>query len=64
MNVLTTESKRHREIEDQKDLRTSSIIGAAIEVHRRIGPMSGKRVGLLINFNNPLLTQKIIRRIL
>jgi GxxExxY protein len=138
MKVLTTESQRHREIEDQKDPRTSPIIGAAIEVHRHIGPgllesayeeclchelhlrglqfqrqvplpvsykgllldcgyridliveqeiivelkaidkilpvheaqlltylkMSGKRVGLLINFNNPLLTQGIIRRIL
>ena len=138
MKVLTTESQSHREIEDQKDPRTSPIIGAAIEVHRHIGPgllesayeeclcfelhlrglsfqrqvalplsykgllldcgyridliveqeivvelkaidkilpvheaqlltylkMSGKRVGLLINFNNPLLAQGIIRRIL
>jgi len=138
MKVLTTESQSHREIEEQKDPRTSPIIGAAIEVHRHIGPgllesayeeclchelhlrglsfqrqvalpvsykgllldcgyridliveqeivvelkaidkilpvheaqlltylkMSGKRVGLLIDFNNPLLTQGIIRRIL
>jgi GxxExxY protein len=137
MKLLTTESQRHREIEE-KDPRTSSIIGAAIEVHRHIGPgllesayeeclchelylrglpferqvalpvtykgvkldcvykldlivqqeivvelkaiekllpvheaqlltylkISGKHVGLLINFNSPLLTQGIIRRIL
>jgi len=136
--VLTTESQRHREDEGQKDPRTSLIIGAAIEVHRTLGPgllesayeeclchelhlrgltferqvdlpvlykglqldcgykmdlvverevvlelkcvekilpvheaqlltylkLSGKRVGLLINFNVPLLTQGIIRRVL
>ncbi len=138
MNLLTTESQRHRENEEQKDLRTSPIIGAAIEVHRFLGPgllesayeeclchelylrglsferqvalpvwfkglqldcgykidlvverevvielkavekilpvheaqlltylkLSGKHVGLLINFNVPLLTRGIIRRIL
>jgi len=137
MKLLTTESQRPREIEE-KDPRTSSIIGAAIEVHRQIGPgllesayeeclchelhlrglpferqvalpvtykgvkldcvykidlivqqeivvelkaiekllpvheaqlltylkISGKHVGLLINFNSPLLTQGIIRGIL
>ncbi len=136
--ILTTESQRHREEEAQKDPRTSPIIGAAIEVHRHLGPgllesayeeclchelhlrgltferqvdlpvsykglqldcgykmdlvvdreivlelkcvekilpvheaqlltylkLSGKRVGLLINFNVPLLTQGIIRRVL
>jgi len=38
---VTTESPRHRESEDPKDPkdpRTSSIIGAAIEVHRHLGP--------------------------
>ena len=138
MKLLTTESQRHRENEEQKDPRTSPIIGAAIEVHRVLGPgllesayeeclchelylrglsferqvalpvsykglqldcgykidviverevvvelkaiekvlpvheaqlltylkISGKRVGLLINFNVPLLTRGIIRRIL
>ncbi|MBI3474678.1 MAG: GxxExxY protein [Acidobacteria bacterium] len=137
MNILTTEAQRHREIEGQ-DRRTAPIIGAAIEVHRHLGPgllesayeeclchaltllgldfqrqvdlpvvykglnlhcgyridlivagevvvelksveklipiyeaqlltylkLSGKRVGLLINFNVPLLTQGIVRRIL
>jgi GxxExxY protein len=137
VKLLTTESQRHREIEE-KDPRTSPIIGAAIEVHRQLGPgllesayeqclchelhlrglpfecqvdlpvsykglkldcgykidlvvasevivelksierilpvheaqlltylkISGKRVGLLINFNSSLLTQGIIRRVL
>jgi GxxExxY protein len=136
--VLTTEPQSRRENEEQKDPRTARIIGAAIEVHRALGPgllesayeeclchelylrglafqrqvdlpvpykglkldcgykmdvvvedevvlelksiekilpvheaqlltylkLSGKRVGLLINFNVPLLTQGIIRRVL
>jgi GxxExxY protein len=138
MRSLTTESQSHRESEEQRDPRTSAIIGAAIEVHRCLGPglpesayeeclchelhllgmsferqvdfpvsykdlklncgyridlivekevvlelkaigsilpiheaqllthlkLSGKRVGLLINFNVPLLTRGIIRRVL
>ncbi|MGZ4733887.1 MAG: GxxExxY protein [Terriglobales bacterium] len=138
MKLITTEAQRHREIEEGKDPRTSPIIGAAIEVHRNLGPgllesayeeclchelhlrgldfkrqeplpllykglrldcgykldlivqdqvilklkavekllpiheaqlltylrLTGKRVGLLINFNVPLLTQGIIRRVL
>src|ERR1700691_897760 len=38
MKLLTTESQRHREIENQQDPRTAAIIGAAIEVHRQTGP--------------------------
>jgi GxxExxY protein len=138
MKNLTTEAQRHREGEEPKDPRTSPIIGAAIEVHRHLGPgllesayeeclchelhlrgldfkrqvelpvlykglnldcgykidlvvqdevilelksvekllpvhqaqlltymkLANKRVGLLINFNVPLLTQGIIRRVL
>ena len=138
MRLLTTESQRHREIENEQDPRTAVIIGAAIEVHRQPGPgllesayeqclchelhlrgltfkcqvnppvsykglqldcgykidlivndevvvelksaerilpvheaqlltylkLSGKTVGLLINFNVPLLTRGIIRRVL
>jgi GxxExxY protein len=138
MYCLTTESQSHRESEDQQDPRTRAIIGAAIDVHRHLGPgllesayeqclchelhlcglaferqvdlpvsyrglnldcgyridlivekevllelkaierilpiheaqlltylkLSRKRVGLLINFNVPVLTQGIRRRIL
>jgi GxxExxY protein len=138
MRILTTEAQRHRENEEEKDPRTGPIIGAAIEVHRHLGPgllesayeeclchelhlrglefkrqvelpvlykglkldcgykidlvvqdtvilelkvveklhpihqaqlltymrMTGKPVGLLINFNVPLLTQGIIRMVL
>jgi GxxExxY protein len=138
MKLLTTESQRHRENENEQDPRTAAIIGAAIEVHRQLGPgllesayeqclchelhlrglsfkcqvdlpvsykglqldcgykidlivsdevivelksverilpvheaqlltylkLSGKTVGLLINFNTPLLTRGIIRRVL
>src|SRR5215813_8683757 len=38
MKIITTEAQRHREDEEQKDPRTSPIIGAAIEVHRHLGP--------------------------
>jgi GxxExxY protein len=136
--ILTTESQRHRENSEPKDSRTGSIIAAAIEVHRWLGPgllesayeeclchelhlrglsfkrqvdlpvsykgmrldcgykmdlliddavvlelkcvekiaaiheaqlltylkLSGKHVGLLINFNVPLLTQGIVRRVI
>jgi GxxExxY protein len=138
MRLITTEAQRHREEEEAKDPRTSPIIGAAIEVHRHLGPgllesayeeclchelhlrgldfkrqvalplmykglaldcgykldlivqdqiilelkavekllpiheaqlltylrLTGKSVGLLINFNVPLLTQGIVRRVL
>jgi GxxExxY protein len=38
MKPLTTEAQRHGENQDGKDPRTASIIGAAIEVHRHLGP--------------------------
>jgi len=38
MRISTTEAQRRRESEDGKDARTSPIIGAAIEVHRHLGP--------------------------
>ena len=38
MQILTTEAQRHRENENEKDPRTAPIIGAAIEVHRALGP--------------------------
>jgi GxxExxY protein len=38
MKLLTTESQRHGENEDEKDPCTATIIGAAIEVHRQLGP--------------------------
>jgi hypothetical protein len=66
---------------------TETIIGAAIEVHRQMGPgllesvyerlfsvpearlltylrLTGKRVGLLINFNVSVLHRGIMRRVL
>jgi len=38
MTTLTTETQSHRETENEKDPRTGPIIGAAIEVHRHLGP--------------------------
>jgi len=38
MKLITTETQRHREDENGKDPRTAPIIGAAIEVHRALGP--------------------------
>ena len=38
MEIVTTEAQRHRESENEKDPRTAPIIGAAIEVHRALGP--------------------------
>jgi len=136
--MFTTETQRHRENQEDKDPRTGPIVGAAIEVHRHLGPgllesayeeclchelhlrgidfrrqvdlpveynglklgcgyrldlivheevvvelkcvekvlpvhetqlltymmLTGKRVGLVINFNVPLLTKGITRRVL
>ena len=136
--MLTTEAQRHRENQEDRDPRTGPILGAAIEVHRHLGPgllesayeeclchelhlrsidfrrqvnlpveykglkldcgyrldlivheevvvelkciervlpvheaqlltymmLTGKRVGLLINFNVPVLTRGITRRVL
>lgn len=136
--MFTTEAQRHGQNENSQDPRTSPIIGAAIEVHRHLGPgllesayeeslchelhlrgidfrhhvdlpveykglkldcsyrldlmvheevvvelkcvervlpvheapllthmlLTGKRVGLLINFDVPLLTKGITRRVL
>ena len=38
MRLITTEAQRHRENENGQDPRTAPIIGAAIEVHRALGP--------------------------
>jgi len=49
MKHLTTESQGHKKI-GENDPRTGSIIGAAIS--------------LFINFNAPLLTQGMVRKVL
>jgi len=36
--MFTPEAQRHRENQEEKDPRTGPIIGAAIEVHRHLGP--------------------------
>jgi GxxExxY protein len=36
--MFTTEAQRHRENQEDNDPRTGPIIGAAIEVHRNLGP--------------------------
>ena len=38
MTIFTTEAQSHRETANEKDPRTAPIIGAAIEVHRYLGP--------------------------
>ncbi len=58
---------------------TQRILGAAIEVHRALGPgllesayeeclchelLRNKRVGLLVNFNVPVLKDGVVRRVL
>jgi hypothetical protein len=69
--MFTTESQRHRENENDNDPRTGPIIGCVervLPVHEAqlltYMRLTGKRVGLLINFNVPLLTKGITRRVL
>src|SRR5260370_33376862 len=38
MTTITTETQSHKETENEKDPRTAPIIGAAIKVHRHLGP--------------------------
>jgi len=52
----TTESQSHREVEGQKDPRTAPIIGAAIDVHRALGP------GLLESAYEECLCHELHRR--
>jgi hypothetical protein len=40
MTTLATETQSHRETENEKDPRTAPSIGAAIKVHRYLGPGS------------------------
>jgi len=64
VKILTTESQRHREgvvVELKAVEKILPIHEAQLLTYLK---MSGKRVGLLINFDVPLLTGGIIRRIL
>ena len=69
MNSLLLEVRKNTQNDSGKDPRTSPIIGAAIEVHRQLGP------GLLesayeeclcheLRLRELLLTQGIVRRVL
>ena len=47
MSDFTTESQGHRETDEPRNLRTSPIIGAAIEIHRHLGPGLLESLGFL-----------------
>ena len=53
MRMFTTEAQRHRETLDEKEAQLLTYL-----------KLSGKCVGLLINFNTPVLTRGIRRIVL
>jgi GxxExxY protein len=62
MKNFTTEAQRHREGEELKSVeKLLPVHQAQLLTYMKL---ANKRVGLLINFNVPLLTQGIVRRIL
>lgn len=66
-------------LQPNRDPLSDKVIGLAIEIHRTLGPgldtihqaqlltylrLNGKKVGLLLNFNETLLKNGILRRVL
>ena len=73
---MITRTLPQKQAFEQNDPLTGRIIACAIEVHKRLGPglleklflsymkLTGKKVGLLINFNSKMVKDGIQRFVL